>query len=262
MRPHAPAVSMHDVWRLSPVARLRPRDVLLVTDFDGTLADIAPDPAHASMLPASAAALKRLAASLRKVVVLSSRPTSDLENLVQLPGLELIGDSGLRFITPDERSRLDRFNIEAARQLSRYPGVWLEMKPGATAIHHRHSEATREELMVVIEQIVPSLGLHALPGRRVIEVMPRDRPKGDSLQLLIERLQPGGIICMGDDENDRPMFELLAKLDRPHLAVGVWSAEAPEDLFSLCDLVVTGPGEASRFLTMVAEWATQIQSSC
>ena len=247
---------MHDVWRLAPISQVRPRDVLLVTDFDGTLAEIAPDPAHASILPASVVALKRLAASLRKVVVLSSRPTADLENLVQLPGVELIGDSGLRFISPDERSRLDRFNIEAARELSPYAGVWLETKPGATAIHHRHSEATREELMAVIEQIVAGLGLHAQAGRRVIEVMPRDRPKGDALQLLIERLQPEGLICLGDDENDRPMFELLAKLDRPHLTVGVWSAEARDDLFDLCDLVVSGPAEVSRFLTMVAEWAT------
>jgi trehalose 6-phosphate phosphatase len=256
MRPPAPTASMHDVWRMCPVSNLRPRDVLLVTDFDGTLAEIVPDPSQATMLPVSLAALKRLAASLRRVVVLSSRPTSDLETLVQLPGADLIGDSGLRFISPDERSRLDRFNIEAARQLSRFPGVWLEMKPGGTTIHHRRSEASREQLMAVIEQIVPSLGLHAHAGRRVIEVMPHDRPKGDALQLLIERLQPEGLICIGDDENDRPMFELVSRLERPHLTVGVWSAEAPQDLFALCDLVVTGPAEVSRFLTMLAEWAT------
>ena len=48
---------MHDMWRLSPVSSLKPRDLLLVTDFDGTLAEIAPDPTEAHILPASLAAV-------------------------------------------------------------------------------------------------------------------------------------------------------------------------------------------------------------
>jgi len=96
---------MHDVWRLSPVSSLRPRDVILVTDFDGTLAEIAPDPTEAHILPTSLAALRRLAALLRRVAVLSSRPMSDLERLLPLRWIDLIGDSGLVDITPDERAR-------------------------------------------------------------------------------------------------------------------------------------------------------------
>ena len=128
---------MHDMWRLSPVSSLKPRDLLLVTDFDGTLAEIAPDPTEAHILPASLAALRHLAALLRKVAVLSSRPASDLERLLPLRGIDLIGDSGLVDITPDERTRLGLFNVKAAQVLSGFAGVWLEMKPGGTAVHHR-----------------------------------------------------------------------------------------------------------------------------
>jgi len=51
------------------------------------------------------------------------------------------------------------------------------------------------------------------------------------------------------------MFELVSGLVRPHLIVGVGSAEAPADLFARCDLVLSGPEEVSRFLTLLADWA-------
>ncbi len=246
---------MHDVWRLSPVSTLRPRGIILVTDFDGTLARIVSDPTEARILPASLAALRRLSALLRRVAVLSSRPTADLARLVPLQEIDLIGDSGLRDITPDERTRLDRFNVKAAQLLSGIAGVWLEIKPGGTAVHYRNAQIDVGEILRLIGPILESTQLHAQPGRRVIEVIPREHPKGDALANLVERRQPDGIVCMGDDENDRPMFDYLNRIGRPHLAVGVASDEARADLFAGCDLVVSGPDEASRFLTMLAEWA-------
>jgi trehalose 6-phosphate phosphatase len=247
---------MHDVWRRSPVSSLRPRDIVLVTDFDGTLAEIASDPTEAHILPASLGALRRLAMLLRRVAVLSSRPTADLERMLPLRGIDLIGDSGVIDITPDERARLDRFNIKAAQLLSGFAGVWLEIKPGGTAVHHRRAQVSPGEIVVLIKPLLESTHLEAQPGRRVIEVLPRDHPKGHALAALVGRRRPEGVVCLGDDENDRPMFDYLARSDRPHLAVGVASDEAAADLFARCDLVVAGPDGASRFLTMLAEWAT------
>jgi trehalose 6-phosphate phosphatase len=238
------------------VSSLRPRDILLVTDFDGTLAEITDDPRDAHILPASLAALRRLAALLRRVAMLSSRPTADLERMLPLRGVDLIGDSGVADITPDERQRLDRFNVKAAELLGGFAGVWLEIKPGGTALHHRKAHVDPSEILAVIKPLLESTNLKAQSGRRVIEVIPRDRPKGDALATLIERRRPEGVVCLGDDENDRPMFDYLRRISRPHLTVGVASAEARADLFAGCDLVASGPDEVSRFLTMLAEWAT------
>lgn len=251
----ARAARMREVWSSSAVAALKPQEVVLVTDFDGTLAEIVSDPARASILPASLAALRRLSTLLRRVVVLSSRHSADLEHLVPLKDIDLIGDSGLSRISTDERSRLDRFNVEAARLLSGTAGVWLEIKPGATAVHYRQSPASAEEVLSVIRPAIDETGLHAVPGRRVIEVMTHDRPKGVALEAVAHRLRPVGIVCIGDDENDRPMFEFVGTLNSPHLAVGAASAEAPPDLFASCDLVLEGPDEVSSFLSMLAEWA-------
>jgi trehalose 6-phosphate phosphatase len=252
------AADIRDVWRQAPLSSLRPRDILLVTDFDGTLAEIAADPTEAHILPASLAALRRLAVLLRRVAVLSSRPASDLERMLPLRGVDLIGDSGLADVTPDERARLDLFNVKAAQLLSGFAGVWLEIKPGGTAIHHRRAHVEPSEIAALIKPILESTHLKAQPGRRVIEVIPREHPKGDALAALIRRRQPEGVVCLGDDENDRPMFSYLRQTGLTHLTVGVASDEARADLFAECDLVVLGPEEVSRFLTMVAEWATTI----
>ena len=246
---------MQDVWDASAISSLVPARVMLVTDFDGTLAEIVSDPQEAAILPASLAALERLTGLLRRVSVLSSRPATDLEGLVPLPGGDLIGDSGMGHLPLEARQRLDHFNARAAKVLRTFNGVWLEMKPGATAVHYRHSDATLDDLMTVLGPVIDEAALHAQPGRRVVEVMPTDRPKGTALERLIEKWEPAGLVCIGDDENDRPMFDLVSRLERPHLIIGAGSAEAPADLFAKCDLVVSGPDEVSRFLELMVGWA-------
>ena len=47
-------------WKQSPVARIQPAEVILVTDFDGTLAEIVQDPAGAGARPEALAALEEL----------------------------------------------------------------------------------------------------------------------------------------------------------------------------------------------------------
>src|SRR5260221_764654 len=90
------------LWRKSPVSSLAPNEVMLVTDFDGTLAEIGPDPARSVALPGALDALRRLARTLKQVVVLSSRTADDLSRLVPVAGLRLVGDSGLPPPNPHE----------------------------------------------------------------------------------------------------------------------------------------------------------------
>lgn len=233
-----------------------PQEVLLATDFDGTLSEIVPKPAQAVIVPESEAALRRLVVSLKRVAVVSSRPAADLARLVPIRGIDLIGDSGLAVLSMDERRALERFNAEAAGLVGDIPGVWLEIKPAATSVHFRHSSADSRELLASLSPLLVATRLHAEPGRRVIEVVPRARAKGEALAALIERYRPRGVVCMGDDENDRPMFDLVAGLDMFHLVVWVSSAEVRPDVGADCDLVLSGPDDAGRFLSSLADWAT------
>src|ERR1700694_2446332 len=127
-------------WRNSPVTQVPPSEVVLVTDFDGTLADVVPAPPQAAARPESLLALSRLVQLLADVIVLSSRTNPQLEQLVPISGVRLIGDSGRASPRHAQKEALDRFNADVDRLLSRIPGAWLEVKPASSALHFRNSE--------------------------------------------------------------------------------------------------------------------------
>jgi trehalose 6-phosphate phosphatase len=246
---------MAEVWRKSPVSEISPEDLMLVTDFDGTLADIGPDPSKSVALPGALDALERLSRVLKEVVVLSSRTATDLERLVPISGVRLVGDSGLPPPTPSEKRALDRFNAEAAGLLGLVPGVWIEKKPASTTIHLRKAQISGEEAMALLRPVIKATGLFGGQGRKVIEVHSRFGGKGTALAALLDEVDPGGVICMGDDENDRAAFEVLSAHPIPHMTIGISSPEVPSDLFKRCDVVFNSPHQTTAFLQMLADWA-------
>lgn len=242
-------------WRRSPASAVPPEDLVMITDFDGTLADIVPDPNLAAALPESLDALRRLVQRLADVIVLSARTNEQLEQLVPISGVRLIGDSGRALPRHAQKEALDRFNSHVAMLLERIPGAWLEIKPASSAIHYRNADLGGEELLTLIAPLLDDAHLGATLGRKVIEVHARKSGKGSALAALVPGLDPGGIVCFGDDANDRSMFEFVSSLDIPNMCVGVNSPEAPAHLFDRCELLVSGPTEAALFMNTIAEWA-------
>ena len=242
-------------WRSSPVAAVPPSEVVLVTDFDGTLADIVPDPALTVARPESLQAVSRLVRVLADVIVLSSRTNPQLEALVPISGVRLIGDSGLAIPRHAHQEALDRFNADVAVLIEGIPGAWLETKPASSAIHFRKTDLSGEDMLALVRPLLEGRPLAAYLGRKVIEVHAPKAGKGSALAGLIPGLDPGAVVCFGDDENDRSMFEYVSSLDIPHMCVGVSSPEAPAHLFDRCDIVVSGPEEAAALLNEIVEWA-------
>jgi trehalose 6-phosphate phosphatase len=243
-------------WRNSALADVPPAELVLVTDFDGTLADIVPDPAQSAALPQALEALSHLVQLLADVIVLSSRTPEQLEKLVPIAGVRLIGDSGRATPRLAQRQTLESFNADVAVVLERIPGAWLEVKPSSSAIHFRKTDLSGEEMLALIRPLLEGRRLVADLGRKVIEVHAPNAGKGTALAALIPADDPAGVICFGDDENDRSMFEYVSSLTIPHMCVGVSSPEAPRDLFDQCDLVVSGPEEAAALMHEIVEWAT------
>ncbi|HXN77942.1 MAG TPA: trehalose-phosphatase [Candidatus Dormibacteraeota bacterium] len=242
-------------WRNSPVAAVPPSEVVLVTDFDGTLADIVPDPAQTFARPEALQALSRLVQLLADVIVLSSRTNPQLEALVPISGVRLIGDSGLAIPRHAHKEALEQFNADVAAPLERIPGAWLELKPASSAIHFRNTNLSGDEMLALLQPLLDGRPLGAYLGRKVVEVHAPKAGKGSALAALLPGEDPGGVVCFGDDENDRSMFEYVSSLDIPHMCVGVGSPEAPANLFDNCDIVVSGPLEAAALLNEIAEWA-------
>lgn len=242
-------------WRNSPVSAVPPSELVLVTDFDGTLADVVPDPAQAVARPEGLQALSRLVRLLADVVVLSSRTNTQLEELVPISGVRLIGDSGRSIPPHAQKEALQQFNADVGVLLASIPGAWLEFKPASSAIHFRMTDASGEDVLALIQPLLDGRRLAAALGRKVIEVHAPRTGKGSALAALLPGHDPAGVVCFGDDENDRSMFEYVSSLDIPHMCVGVSSPEAPAHLFDRCDVVVSGPEEVATLLNEIVQWA-------
>jgi hypothetical protein len=150
-----------DAGLRSAVARVaRTPQLLIACDYDGTLAPLVDDPAHAVPLPAATAAIRSLAALPQTTVaVISGRALRDLAALSRLPSeVHLVGSHGTEFdvgfvsrIQPEVaelRTRLGQALHDLARNR---PGIRLEQKPASVAVHTRGAE--RDLAAAIIEAV-------------------------------------------------------------------------------------------------------------
>lgn len=248
----------------SPLARLlaavEPSQLLVATDFDGTLSEIVPEPADARPLPGALEALRSLKETVKTVAVLSGRSPAALRELVPLEGILLLGDYGRAAPTGSELAALQSFNAAAAEIVSRFSGVRLETKPASTSIHYRDRPESGPAVFAELAPLARAHGLDVRRGRMVVEVLPGGWDKARALGRLVEETRPAGVVFAGDDYGDRRCFEYLRSLDVPHLAVGVASAETPPEVFEACDLVVEGPAAAVELFRRLAREATRRRS--
>jgi trehalose 6-phosphate phosphatase len=238
---------------LDKLGDVTPGQLLFATDFDGTLAPIERHPDAATPVPANLALVDRMVEMGVRVAVISGRAQHDLRARLQLLGPRVLGENGLTEIAAPERRALDRFNARVGRLIAMQPGVWLECKPASSSVHFRGAPEAGPDLRTTVAPIASRFGLVATMGRMVIEARPQGAEKARAIAALIDELQPKAVVYAGDDEPDQCVFELLSRLPRPHVTVGVSSPERGADKFQLCDLVVEGPEAMAAFLTALLE---------
>ncbi|GAA3601675.1 trehalose-phosphatase [Kineosporia mesophila] len=202
-------------------------------DFDGVLSPIVDDPA-ASRLPADLApTLERLVKRLDVVALLSGRPVDFLAERVPVPGLVLLGSYGLErrvdgstVVRPDVAAWLARVREAEAlltEQLAPVPGVHIEVKSVAVAVHWRNAadRATVGQLVnEVVARVAASTGLGQEPGKLVQELRPPlPVDKGTSLRELIDDQRLDVVAYAGDDKGDLPAFAAVTAADGYPLVV-------------------------------------------
>ena len=230
-----------------------PGQLLLATDFDGTLAPIVQDPEAAQALPANVQLIEGLVNHGVHVAVISGRAQGDLRLRVPVGTVRIMGENGIGQCTMSELKALERFNRQAVRLVAEMTDVRMERKPGSTSLHYRRIPDAGPELWAAVVPIAQDLGLRATRGRMVIEVSPLRADKSRAMAVLIAGVQPKAVVYAGDDEPDQTVFRLLRESPRRHLAIGVCSEERSLDSFRNCDLVVEGPGGMSTFLRGLLE---------
>jgi len=242
-----------------------PRPLALFSDFDGTLAPIAPTPAEAHILPQSREALRRLALAeggRLLVGILSGRPLAELAEKLPLPGALLAGNHGLEIATPAgtfihpqarlARPELDRLKTELEPELDRFPGAWIEDKGFGLAVHYRQlAPDLRDALASAVMDSVRGFSLsHLTRGRCVWELRPAiDWNKGKALGHMLEvAVAPPHTLTMyfGDDTTDEDAFRAVN--ERGGLSVLV-----REDQVESCSAHrLASPAEVADFLSQLA----------
>jgi trehalose 6-phosphate phosphatase len=217
--------------RARAILRARDRSLLVALDLDGTIAPIAPLPRLARVPAATLRSVGRAAGTQGvRVVVLSARRVSDLRKLVPVRNVLLVGQYGLEGpLAPGGRvlERLRRSCARVTRALAprvrQVRGAMLERKGLTVAVHDRSVSGgpSRRKLhaglLAIASNEARRAGFVPMPGRQVVDFVPRGHDKGRALRALRAWLTPRArtVFYFGDSEGDEPAFRALGRGDFP-----------------------------------------------
>lgn len=190
----------------------------LFLDVDGSLIEFADRPEQVQVPSALRQRLHRLREQLGGALALvSGRNISDLDSLFGAPDWPKAGLHGLELLTPDGQRRdgqvdpreQHKLRREAAALVEHLPGVRLEDKGLAIALHARGAEHQWEALNEATEALIGSLpGFELQPGNLVVEIKPANMDKGRAVAELLA-LPPflgRTPVYLGDDLTDEHAF--------------------------------------------------------
>ncbi len=226
-----------------------PAGVLL--DLDGTLSPIVERPELARMVAGARETLADLAARFAVVAIVSGRTDAELVALVGVEGVRLEGSYGVGQLPDLPPAVVDHVRSAAER----VPGARVEPKGHAVAVHVRGAadpEAAEALLRAPLARIGEAHGLEVIEGKRVLELVPRDRPlKEGAVDRIVAEAGLAGVLYAGDDVADLRAFAALDRMAGEGLKtvkVAVRGEETPPDLVSSADVIVDG---ASNLLELL-----------
>ncbi|HSB16186.1 MAG TPA: trehalose-phosphatase [Bryobacteraceae bacterium] len=254
----------HPLWERIDEIRARIQNsgrLLLLLDFDGTLAPIVADPSAARLpLPVRDLLVSLVGSRSTLPAVISGRALDDVRTRVGIPGLTYAGNHGLeiegpgfRFVQP-EAERLRPLIAGACMSLSRrlrgVPGVEVEDKGLTAAVHYRNAPESQNRVIEAVwdEVVRRDRGLALRMGKMICEVRPAvDWNKGSAALWLCSRLADGETvlpICAGDDQTDEDAFAALP---------GGVTVKVGDPLGTAAAYYVAGPDDVGQFLKWIGE---------
>jgi len=213
------------------------RGSALFFDFDGTLTDIAEHPDAVVVMPGVTQRLATLARVLGgAVAVVSGRPVAEIDHWLQPLRLPVAGVHGAERRGPDGfLRRIAMPDLTPARLLveelvRRHPALWLEVKPGALALHYRQADALEDECLATMTEALRRVeGLALLCGKKVVELKPRRASKGQAVRAFLDErpFRSRRPWVFGDDVTDEVAFETVLGLGGMAVKVGAGETLAP-----------------------------------
>ncbi len=240
------------------------RQVLLLIDFDGTLAPIVERPELAEMPARTRLLLRELIAErFFALGIISGRAIDDLKKKVGVDGVIYAGNLGfeiegpdISFVNPAVNELKPLFRIikrVLVANLGAIKGILIEDKGITLSIHYRQvGEAKTKDVKNLVESAingVASRGLiKVISGKKVYEVKPAvNWDKGKAIRLLMKNVGKGGRnsgllpIYLGDDVSDEDAFQTIEKYgrgitvhvgDRHSNSVARYFLRSPDEVYS------------------------------
>jgi len=237
-------------------------DICLFLDIDGTLAEFVDDPDQVELSPSlivDLAALEpRLGGALALVSGRSILKIDELMSPLKLPAAGLHGferrDAAGRIYRRSVTAALDVARSELRRTVAAMPGVSLEDKGAALAVHFRVAPAYALQVESAIQRLMPSLepDFECLLGDCVLEIKPASHDKGSAIMAFMQ--EPPFIgrtpIFVGDDITDDDAFAAVRRQQGIAIAVG----ERVRSEYRLAD-----PADVRRWLRQLINGAAMQQ---
>ena len=205
-------------------------DCALFLDFDGTLVDIAPRPEDVLVTPELVASLVALQARLEgRLAVISGRPIDQLDAMLAPLVLPAAGVHGMERRSADGvLQRLpapDFTRVRAAAQAlaDAHPGLWVEEKHGALALHYRQSpELQGVCVQAIAAAVAGSPGLLTMEGKMIVEVKAAGTSKGTAIRDFLNEAPFAGHrpLFVGDDTTDEAGFDYIQGVGGAGVKVG------------------------------------------
>jgi len=189
---------------------------LLLLDYDGTLAEIVPDPEAARPHPEVPALLGALRERF-PVYLMTGRSVASVSRLLRVPGLEVVGVHGMEAGRLGEDAAplvaegdLGALSAVRARlpELSGLSGLKVEDKGLAIALHYRDVDAGGEAALRTWAETVPN-SLDRLWGKKVLELRPHGYSKGRAAARLAAEHPQATPLFIGDDTTDEEAFAAI-----------------------------------------------------
>ena len=220
--------------------------IALFLDVDGTLLELAATPQAVSVSDDLREGLRALyAASGGAVALVSGRAITDLDKLfapLTLPsaglhGFEHRGASGAYGTRPlPSAAALENARDAMLRLARSHPGLMVEDKQFALALHYRNAPHLEEAVMMAMEEVAARLAgeLELQRGKMVVELRPAGVTKAEAVAAFLDEAPFSGRlpIFIGDDLTDEPAFELVNRLQGASVVVNATRPSAAQTRFA------------------------------
>lgn len=228
------------------------RTLLVCLDFDGTLAELGPDPYAVRAHPDALAATRTLMATPgTTVAVLTGRHLDGLRRVLPLRepavligchGAETCGAGGAPTLTGSDRAYLD--DIQRRLDDIATPPAFVEVKPFQRVLHVAalaESDPDTAEAMLERARALDTGGRPVISGHNVVEFPALEVTKGTWLAGY--KQQFSATLFAGDDTTDETALSVLGPGD-----VGIKVGAAP----TVAPFQVSGVEEMAGVLTRLA----------